>query len=440
MISLDRMQRRFLLSGLLAALALSAACTDDTPTLTGDDEFPPGSIPVTREVILPASEFFENLGSYRGYTDASDLPFVVVANQFDEGLDAHALARFGPFPVTVTYRRDGVEKRDSAFQYMGSSLVLRVDTAASTTGPVTVQVWQATQPWDAGSATWTTAIDTGAVETAWTEPGGTRGALLAEGTFNNAAPTGDTLVLTLTGAAVTALSDSAAPGVVVTTSTEGARVEIFEMVLRATIRPDSAAPDTIIVQNLGSSGTAGARTTVYTPEQPVPGPGVLAAGGVLSARTLIELHPDLPVPNCAAGLTCGTVPLKDVLLNEVALLLRPSPVPGGFDPLSSVPLSIRLVDEPELGATAPLGPRILDPDPERSNSQLYSYEPGDSVVALPITTLARSLALADTLPRTFALVSELQGFSVPPTFGVAHFDAEPRLRIIYTIPARRRLP
>jgi hypothetical protein len=208
------------------------------------------------------------------------------------------------------------------------------------------------------------------------------------------------------------------------------------MLLRAAIRPDSAAPDTVIVQNLGSSGS---RTTVYTPEQPLGGPTVLAAGGVLSARTLIELRPDQPLPSCAEGETCGTVPLEDVLLNEVSLLLRPGPVPNGFDPLTSIPLSLRLVDEAELGAAAPLGPRVLDVDLQRS-TQIYSFAPGDSVVALPITTLARSLAVSDSLPRTFALVSELLGFSSPPTFGVALFDAQPRLRIVYTLPARRRLP
>lgn len=430
------MQRRILLSGLLAALALSAAaCTDDTPTFTGEDDFPPGATPVTREVILPASEFFRNLGSYAGYTGASDLASVVVANRFGEGLDAHALARFTPFPTEVTYRRDGVEKRDRAFSYTTSTLLLRVDTAASTPGPVTVQVWRAAQEWETTSATWTTAVDTGAVERAWTEPGGTRGTLLAQGTFAGDSAAGDTLVLALTGAGVQSLADSVnGEGVVITTSTVGARVELFEMVLRVGIRPDSAAPDTILVQNLGSSGN---RTTVYTPGQPQD-PGVISAGGVLSARTLIELRPDQPVPNCAAGVVCGTVPLRDVLLNEVALLLRPLDVPNGFDPLTTVPLSLRVVDEVELGRTAPLGPRVLGDALQQS--QVFGFAQGDSVVALPITNLSRSLALADTLPRTFALISELVGFSNPPTFGVAQFDAEPRLRIIYTLPARRPLP
>lgn len=429
---LHRMLRRFLFSGLLAVLALSAAaCADETPTFTGGDEFPPGVVPVTREVILPASEFFRSLGSFSGYTRASDLQSAVVANRYAGVLDAHALAHFNLFPVAVTYRRDGQDRRDGAFTYRNSSLVLRVDTLASTDGPVTVQVWQAAQAWERTSATWTTAIDTGAVETAWTQPGGTRGALLAEGTYAGA---GDTLVLTLTAANVTALSDSLNPGVVITTATSGARVEIIDMVVRAVIHPDSAAPDTTIVQAVGST-----RTTVYTPEQPEPGPGTFAVGGVRSARALIELNPDRPLPACDVGETCGTIPFRDVQLNQVDLLLRQRPVPNGFGAITSVPLSLRVADETELGAAAPLGPRVLDTSPT-TGVLTYPAAPGDSIVVLPVTGVSRTLALADTLPRTFALISELQFFDSPPTFGAAFFDAEPRLRIIYTLPARRRLP
>lgn len=431
-----RMQRRFLLTGLLAALALSAAaCTDETPTLSGDDQFPPGSVPVTREVTFDAADFFRTLGTFRGYSRAADLPFLVVANGY-EGLQANALARFTGFPIAVTYRREGAERRDTAFSYVDSRLVLRVDTAATTDGPVTFQVYQAAQAWDTRSATWTTAIDTGAVETAWTQPGGTRGPLLAQATFTRDTAQGDSVVLTLTGAAVEALADSLSNGIIVTTSTAGARVEVFEMLLRAAIKPDSALPDTTIVQAVGSAGT---RTTIYTPEQPEAGAGLLSAGGVLSARTLLELNADRRVPACAEGETCGTLPLDSVLLNQVALLLRPGDTPGGFDPLTTLPLSLRLVDEAELGAAAPLGPRVLDVDLAR-NSQVYSFAPGDTLVELPITNLARNLALSDSVPRTFALVSELQGSTVPPTFGVAFFEGQPRLRIIYTLPASRRLP
>lgn len=427
------MQRRFLLSGLLAALALSAAaCSDETPTLSGDDQFPPGAVPVTREVTFPASEFFRVLGSSRGYTAASAQPGVVVANDFGGALNANALARFTGFPTTVTYMREGLQVTDTVFRYLVSRMVLRVDTAAvSAPGPVTLRVYQAAQDWDVGSATWTTAVDTGAVETPWTEPGGTRGDLLGEATYTS----GDSISIAISAAGVQALADSTSDGIVITTSTPGARVELFEVVLRAAVRPVNAVPDTVITQTVG---TTARRTTVYTPEQPEPGPGTFAVGGVLSARTLVEINGDRRVPACATG-ECGTLPLDSVLLNQVSLILRPVDVPDGFGPLKILPLSLRLVDEPELGGAAPLGPRVLDVNLALSN-QVYPFTRGDSVVELPITNLARNQALADTLSRTYAIVSELQSTTVPPTFGVAFFEAEPRLRVIYTLPARRRLP
>lgn len=429
------MQRRFLLlTGLFAALALSvAACSDEAPTLSGDDQFPPGSIPVTREIIVPASEFFRVLDTSRGYTDASDLPGVVVANGYEGVLNANAVARFTGFPSTVTYIREGLQVTDTAFRYLASRLVLRVDTAASSLpGPVTLQVYEAAQRFDVGSATWTTAVDTGGVSTPWAEQGGTRGTLLGEGTYT----TGDSLSITISTAGVRALADTASNGIIVTTSTPGARVELFEIVLRAQIKPDNAIPDTTLFQTIGTSGR---RTTVFTPGQPQPGAGAFAVGGVLSARTLVELNADRRVPACNVGETCGTLPLDSVLLNQVALLLRPVDVPGGFDPLKVLPLSLRLVAEPELGTAAPLGPRVLDVNLALQN-QVYPFTRGDSVVEVPITNLARNLALNDTLPRTYAIVSELQSTTVPPTFGVAFFEAQPRLRIIYTLPARRRLP
>lgn len=423
------MRPRFLLSGLLAALALSAAaCSDEIPTLSGDDDFPAGSVPLTREVILPASEFFRVLGVFGGYTRASDARLWVAANRFEGSLDAHVLARFRGFPTVVTYTRDGATRADSAFTYLDSRLVLGVDSAAVAGAPLTVQVWEAAQAWDPLTATWTMAVDSAGEQTAWTEPGGTRSALLGQATY--AAGGGDSLVVTLPGAAVARLADTLSQGVVLTVAETGARIEFSDLLLRAAVRPDSARPDTTITFAISALG---GRTTVYTPEQPDPGPGTIAVGGIRSARTLLELDLDQTVPGCPATQSCADVPLSSVQLNQVAILLRPVEVPLGFRSLNDVPLALRLVAEPELGASAPLGQTSLD----RGDAE---FTPGDTVVALPVTGLALTLATNDSLPRTFALVSELPGVDGPPTFGVAFFDAAPRLRIVYTLPARRTLP
>ncbi len=425
--SFYRMRSRSLFA-LLAALAVTvAACSDETPTLSGPGAFPPGGVAVTREVILPASRFFEVLGGFSGYTRASDAAYAVVANQYGGGLDAHALARFTGFPRTVTYLRNGATKTDSAFSYAESRLVLDVDSLASTGRPLTLQVWEAAQRFDARTATWTLAVDSVGAQVPFTEPGGTRGVLLGQATYPVTG--GDSLVVTLSPASVERMADSTSPGVVFTVAETGARIEVSNLLLRLAVRPDSAIPDTTLnfVAAPGSN-----LTTVYTPEQPDAPAGTVAVGGIRSARTLLELNLEQTVPGCAAPQVCADVPLSQVQLNQVAILLRPTAVPGGFGALNSVPLALRLVAEPELGRVAPLGQTVLDQD--------VLFAAADSLVVLPITALTRSQVADDSIPRTVALVSEVDGLGPPPTFGVLFLDPEARLRIVYTLPARRPLP
>ena len=417
------------MAGLVAAACalLAAACTDETPTLTGPDGFPPGAELVTREVLIPATQFVQTLGVHSNYTRASDAPYVVLAEDYEGVLDARALSGFGTFPSTVTYVRSGAARTDGAFTYLDSRLVARVDTAASTGERVTLQVWQAGQAWHRESATWTLAVDTGSVETPWAVPGGNPGALLGQGLF---VPGGsDTVSITLPAAAMTALADSTNPGVVITVAETGARVELADLILRAVVRPDSAIPDTTITVSIP---TGGRRTTIYTPEQPSGGGTVWEVGGIRSARTLFSIDPEQQVPNCAVGEACGTVPITEVRLNRVSVVLRPLPVPNGFESLGAMPLAVRIVQEPELGRFAPLGANTVD--------ATAFFQRGDSLVEVPLTTLVASLARVDSLPRSFALMAQSSVSNAPPSFGVAFFEATPRLRILYTLPSRRRLP
>lgn len=425
--SFYRMRSRFLF-GLLAALAATAAaCSDETPTLSGPGAFPPGSIPVTREVILPASSFFRTLGSFSGYSDASEASYVAVANQYEGSLSAHVLTRFLGIPRSVTYVRNGGTRTDSTFSFLESRLVMSVDTLATAGRPFTLQVWEAAQKWDRETATWTMAVDTAGGQVAWTEPGGTRGTLLGEGTYP--ATGGDSLVVSLSPDAMRRLADTLSQGVVLTIKETGTRVEFADLLLRIAVRPDSAAPDTTIQF---TAGTGTARTTVYTPEQPDAPEGIISVGGIRSARTILELDLDQTVPGCPATETCADVPLSQVQLNQVAILLRRAPVPDGFGAPNSVPLALRLVVEPELGRVAPLGQTSLDRD--------VLFARADSVLALPVTALTNTLIANDSLPRTFALVSEIPNSDSPPNFGVLFLDPDARLRIVYTLPVRRVLP
>jgi hypothetical protein len=440
---------------LLAALVLGlAACDDESPTLSGTDIF--GGNSPTREVIVPAGAAFRPLGVFTGYSAPSGVVYSVVANRFAGELSANALYRSAAaFPRSVTYTQDNVNRTDTLPRFVSGELVLRVDSALSSSGPVTLQVFRLAQDWDATTATWELASDTGGVRTPWRTPGGTRGTLLAQGDYTVSAA-GDSVVIALDSADVAALRDSTGFGFTVGAAQAGARVQIRAIpTLRAGVRPSNAVRDTIVQTTIPIEGQP--NTFVFTPEPPQPA-GMLAAGGIRSARSLFHFELPDSVTGCAAGGgSCQRVALRDVQLNRVSLLLRRSPVSAAFAPLDSAIVSIYTIREPELGRRAPLGQPVLDPN-ERvrftnqsgflSPQSAAAFAPADSLVELNITAFATSAARGDTVPTDFALLGgPLVGIpSVRPnnqiydTFGLAAFLPEPRLRIVYTLPARSELP
>lgn len=440
---------------LLAALVLGlAACDDESPTLTGTDIF--GGNSPTREVILPAGAAFQPLGVFTGYSGPRGVVYTVVANRFAGELSANALYRSaGAFPRSVNYTQDNAVRTDTLPRFVSGALVLRLDSALSTAGPVTLQVFSLAQDWDAASATWEIAVDTGGVRTPWRMPGGTRGALLTQAEYTLDAA-GDSLVFPLDSADLAALRDSTGFGFTVGAAQEGSRVQIRGApTIRAGVRPSNAIRDTVVQTSIELETLPS--TFVFTPEPPQP-EGLLAAGGIRSARSLFSFELPDSVTGCdAAGGSCSRVALRDVQLNRVSLLLRRAPVSAAFAPLDSAVVSLYTITEPELGRLAPLGAPVLDPNPRvRSVGQggfpaaqsAAALAPGDSLVELNITAYATSAARGDTVPTTFALLGgPLVGIpSVRPnnqifdTFGLLAFLPEPLLRIVYTLPARSELP
>lgn len=443
-------------SFLLAALVLgSAACDDESPTLPGDDLFPGGRPPETREVIVPAGALFRSRGVFTGFSGPFNVGYAVVANRYAGELSANALNRTaGAFPALLTYTQDNVNRSDSVYRAVRGTLVLRVDSAQSTAGPVTLQVYRAAQSWHAPTTTWELASDTGGVRTPWRTPGGTRGELLASSVYQVDAP-GDSVVIQLDSADINALRDTASFGFIVSAAEPGARVHISQTpTLRAGLRPASPVRDTVVETTLQLNLQPS--VFVFTPEPPQPA-GALAAGGIRSARTLFDFTLPDSVTGCdASGGACGRVALRDVRLNRVSLLLRRSPVPAAFAPLDSTLLSVFSVTEPELGRFAPLGALVLDQNPRvtiPSNGfavpqSAAVFAPGDTVVELNLTGFATSAARGDTVPRSFALLggpaagvtgARPNGQSFD-NFGLAAFAPEPRLRIVYTLPVRSELP
>lgn len=411
----------------LAAVAVSllaTACTDRSPTLLGDDFFP-GGRPATVQVLLPADSFFRAHGDFAGFPASALSPnFLIIAEDFAGELDAHALLRFVPPAETPEFTQGGTTRRDSIRALTAGRLVAPIDSASSAAGPQAVfRLWELAQGYHPPTVTWELAVDTTGNRVPWVEPGGTRGALLAE-TVWEAAAAGDSISFALDSAAVNRIVAADFPGLLVTVSS-GARVQMRSFVLRTGAHPARANPDTVIPINI----SGGSQTYIFSPDQPRSATA-LEVGGIRSARTLFNVNLSTTVPACApGGPACGRLPLRDVRVNEVALLFRPVPTPGGFQPLDTVPLILSQIDEPELGARAPLSGFL--------QRTLTRYTRGDSLVVVPFTDFAQDALFRDSVVAgDFALVSVPEA----STFGVLWLDPNPRLRITYTLPAASRFP
>jgi hypothetical protein len=416
--------RRSILLGLAAALL--AGCSDTSPTL-GDDRFPPGTAPVTLEAAIPSETAFEELGRFSGYSGPATALFRLVARDYGGALDANTLGSFIGFPTSVAVRVGEETVGDTVFHYGPGELVVRVDSLGTAPVPGTVELWEAAQAWDPATASWTVASDTAGVRTLWQEPGGTRGALLSAAAFTADFQEGDSLVFQVDSTTMQRLADGELPGLLLRSATTGTRIQLQGMTLRGVVH--ATAADTAVAVQMQS-----VERFVFTPEPPEPATA-WHAGGVRSARTLFRVDPEMVLPGCpAAEAPCPPVRLRDVNVHRVTLRLRPVPVPLGFEPRAPVPLTLRVIDEPELGPVAPLGPSVLDTD------RGVLFTPGDTLVDIGITSYTLLLLQRDDLSHTLALLAEPSPGSplAPATFGVAWFDPQPELFVTYTLPARPR--
>lgn len=414
--------------GLLAWLLLGA-CRDQSPTAIGDEFFPAAGRPVTVE-LAAALDSFQVLGRFAGYTGASDASFSIVANRFDGVLDAATLARVRGLPTFVNVVVNGSTQVDSTFAYLGGELVFPIDTANTevVAGPVTLELRALAR----GPGSDTVFERTGADTT------GSR--LLATTRLAAADPfTVDTVRFALDSLQVRQIATSQFPGLLLRASGSPARVQLGQLSLRTSVRPSLRRDTTIAV----SSG-ASPQTFIFSPEPPLPS-NALVAGGLRSARTLFRLVLPDSVPACSGSACAARVALRDVSINEAALVLEPLSVPGGFRPLGPVPLQLRRVSDPELGARAPLGEIVRDPAgfDAATGAGVFSpilFTPGQATpVIVPITGHVQALAARDSTGlaqqgRGTALA--LLGEPEVATFGPALFRATPRLRLIYTLPVR----
>ena len=420
------------LLGLLALLP-AAACKDQTPTLSGDPFFPGGSRAVTLESILPASQFLTMVGSFSGYQTESSFTDRVVANQYGGALSAHPLQKY-VIPDSVAFSVNGVSLTDSLYTITSARLVVVVDSLGSRVAPTTLQLYPIAQAYDPRTATWTLAVDSGAVHTPWTEPGGTKGPLLSSAVWTPHAA-GDTVLLPVDTARLPkGRPDSIS--VLLASAEAGTRVQLTSTVLRLSVKPSNAGKDTTLTVDVQPARN----DFVFTPDPP-PAGGTIQAGGIFADRTIFKVNLDQQLPGCApADQPCPAVTLRDVRLNRVSLLLRPLPVPLGYDPLRSVPLELWLVPEPDLGRRAPLAPSRITNGSALDSVQVF-HAVADTVVELPITLQTVLQTQSDSLQVAFALIGEVTAGSASlRTFGLGRYEPTPRLRIVYTLPTRPSLP
>jgi hypothetical protein len=416
---------------LVLGFAVAAGCRDELPTLTGPDRFPAALLPATIELVLPAGEFLSGATVFDAFTRPSELGFLLAADGFDGALAARSLARLTAFPDTVIFIADGTTRTETSFEYQGGRMLATVDTlASSAAGPVTLRLWTLTQEWDAATATWTAAVDRPESRIAWGSPGGAVGAPLATATWIPGDTAAINLAWALDAAAVRQMAAPGFPGVVVTAEAPGARVQLSRLALEAEIRPESQ-PDTTLIRYV----SGGPQTFIYTPAPPS-GDAAFRIGGVGSARTVFRLDLSRGVPGCvdpAQTPDCPRLPLAEVTLNRATLLLDPLPVAQGFRPLARAQLTARRVVEPELGRLAPLANLVaLD-----SISPAAFQAPGAGPVPIDLTGSLNFLAGGQQAQvTTVALLVEPEG----GTFGTLWFGGAPRLRLLYTLPLRPRLP
>lgn len=396
-----------LLAGAMVSLA---ACADQIPTVVGDDAFPAGGRLGTREAIIPAAGLVSEIGRFDGFTDAEDAPFLLVANRFDGVLQAHTLLRFTDAPI------------DSAAAYDAGTLVAQIDTAASALAGTTLQLWTLDQEWDSDAVTWERAT----VSDLWRQPGGTRARLVSE----IAAPaTGDSLRLPVDAAEVRRVASAGHMGLLVTAGGVPGRVQLVGRFSLRTAYRTAARPDSVIARTL----TGGPQRFIYTPAPPQP-TTAWPVGGIRSARTLFRLSLPERVPMPGGG----DVALRDVTVNSAFLLLRPVAVPNGFRRLAPAPVGLRTVFETSLGRNSPLGEPAQDGFGTSAGAVFRPAlaAPGDTLVSIPVTQLVTRQLRSDSAGVSLALLAEPE----PAGFGVVWFESAPRLRIVYTLPARPLLP
>lgn len=433
------------LAGIAGALA---GCGDEDPTAVGSELIGPGI--ATFEVVLEPQEFLLADTTYEVFGAARNLGDRLIAEDFAGELDANTLVHLNrPFTVTYVPEEGGASQTDSLLAIRGGQFTLIVDSAASTPGPVEVEVLPVTERWDPRSVTWTLRVDTADVSEPWATPGGTTGPLAGMGLWHG----GDTLVILVDSAAASVWHDTATArtmGALLRTTTTGARLRVRTISFAFDVVP-VGRPDTVL-----TAGSVTRTMHVVNPEEPSPATAEeLRVGGMPVWRSLLRFRPleGLVVDVCAG--TIGGEPLDpecDIPLSEASItlaqiLLHPREVAGRRIErgLEINPSRVLLAEDIAVlrSPLAPLYPpdNVLDTVPVA----FFAPSPPDGVARVRVTEFVKDLVEGvdeedeDAAPPSdwLALLAGNEGSS----FGYMSFSSlespnPPRLRLLLTLPNR----
>jgi hypothetical protein len=423
------MRRIWMAGGVLAALGAATACADEGPTGVGSDLLGEGVR--TFEVVFEAHEFLVADTTFDRIGSLDEAQFRMAAHGFEGELDARSLFSLVR-PLVATYTAAGSTVTDTVESVVGGTLTLVVDTIASSTGPVELEILQVTEEWERGSATWTVRIDTADVTEIWSTPGGSPGSRVGGATWT----AGDTLRIPLDSAAMAVWDDTAAAriGGLVRTTTPDARIFFESMTFQFDVVPVGA--DTVV-----QAGSIVASKIIATPEPAEPGPGTLRIGGLPSWRALFRFRPvaEIRIP-CGPGQPADcTLPLSDATINTAAMLL--DPLPAGARRVER-PMRIEaraILPGPGIPLTrSPLTPPLGLPSDSLAPALFAGTNPAEGPVRLPVTSFIRAQfdpPTDDPPPEWLAVVavSERGQFGYASFAGLAS-DRPPRLRLVVSVP------
>ncbi len=414
----------------VAVAVVTVACGTETPTTVDDVTFPVTVL--TSEIHLPYDQFARTVQVLGGFGRASDVAAPLVATEFGaDGLEARTLVRFGPIRRSTSVPDStGTTVTDSNLTLIGGRAVVRFDTLASPTGPVTLSAALMHERWDPASATYVHAVDTIGEQVPWGAVGGGVNTPISTAVWDPTESDSaffaiDTLIIQDWEDA-----DNETRGMLLQMVTPGARVKVRSVNLVMDALP-SVRTDTMVTTDTFSEHL----TFIYNPVPTLP-EGALQVGGAPAWRTVFEMElPDsLPVQGtiCPSG-RCN-LPLTADGITLAALVLTPGPTDASLRPTDTLFVDARPVHSPQYLPRAPLGRSVQIPVLQVP-PEIFA-EGGATALEIPITSFVKDLARGVTedslpAPNTLALLAAIE----PQSFELMRFlglgtSSPPVLRIL----------